>query len=61
MQNSHKINKNKNQNCSYDNCTTRPQNFYKSDLDKNAEEINDNISENANSVQTSYKYRKNKK
>ena len=61
MQNSHKINKNKNQNCSYDNCNTRPQNFYKSDLDKNAEEINDNISENANSVQTSYKYRKNKK
>ena len=61
MQNSHKINKNKNQNCSYDNCNTRPQNFYKSDLDKNAEEINDNISENSNSVQTSYKYRKNKK
>ena len=61
MQNSHKINKNKNQNCSYDNCNTRPQNFYKSDLDKNVEEINDNISENANSVQTSYKYRKNKK
>ena len=61
MQNSHKINKNKYQNCSYDNCNTRPQNFYKSDLDKNAEEINDNISENANSVQTSYKYRKNKK
>ena len=61
MQNSHEINKNKNQNCSYDNCNTRPQNFYKSDLDKNAEEINDNISENANSVQTSYKYRKNKK
>ena len=61
MQNSHKINKNKNQNCSYDNCNTRPQNFYKSDLDKNAEEINDNISENANSVQTSYRYRKNKK
>ena len=61
MQNSNKINKNKNQNCSYDNCNTRPQNFYKSDLDKNAEEINDNISENANSVQTSYKYRKNKK
>ena len=61
MQNSHKINKNKNQNCSYDNCNTRPQNFYKSDLDKNAEEINDNISENASSVQTSYKYRKNKK
>ena len=61
MQNSHKINKNKNQNCSYDNCNIRPQNFYKSDLDKNAEEINDNISENANSVQTSYKYRKNKK
>ena len=61
MQNSHKINKNKNQNCSYDNCNTRPQNFYKSDLDKNIEEINDNISENANSVQTSYKYRKNKK
>jgi hypothetical protein len=30
-------------------------------LDKNIEEINDNISENANSVQTSYKYRKNKK
>ena len=61
MQNSHKINKNKNQNCSYDNCNTRPQNFYKSDLDKNVEQINDNISENANSVQTSYKYRKNKK
>ena len=61
MQNSNKINKNKNQNCSYDNCNTRPQNFYKSDLDKNVEEINDNISENANSVQTSYKYRKNKK
>ena len=61
MQNSHKINKNKNQNCSYDNCNTRPQNFYKSDLDKNIEEINDNISEIANSVQTSYKYRKNKK
>ena len=60
MQASNNINNNKNPNCPYDNCNTRPKNFYKSDLDKNADEINDNISEN-NSVQTSYKYRKNKK
>ena len=60
MQASNNINNNKNPNCPYDNCNTMPKNFYKSDLDKNADEINDNISEN-NSVQTSYKYRKNKK
>ena len=60
MQASNNINNNKKPNCPYDNCNTKPKNFYKSDLDKNADEINDNISEN-NSVQTSYKYRKNKK
>ena len=51
----------KKQNISYDNCNTRTQKYFKSELDKNAEEINDNISEKANSVQTSYKYHKNKK
>ena len=62
MELSNQINpNNKNPNTSYDNCNTKPKKFYKSDLDKNAEEINDNISEKANSVQTSYKYRKNKK
>ena len=60
MQASNNINNNKKPNCPYDNCNTKPKNFYKSELDKNADEINDNISEN-NSVQTSYKYRKNKK
>ena len=55
---SNKINNINNQNNSFDNCNTKTKNYYKTD---NAQEINDNISEKANSVQTSYKYNKNKK
>ena len=52
------INNVKNPNTSYDNCNTKTKKFYKTEDDQ---ENNDNISEKANSVQTSYKYHKNKK
>ena len=46
-------------NNSYDNYNqSKP--VCKSDIGQNQEDINDNLSEKANSVQTSYKYRKNK-
>ena len=54
---SNKNNNVKNPNNSFNNCNTRTNQFFKTD---NNEEINDNISEKANSVQTSYKYHKNK-
>ena len=55
--------KNENNNQSYDNNINNPKNkiYSHSDIEQNAEQINDNLSEKANSVQTSYKYRKNKK
>ena len=55
---SNKNNNVKSPNKSFNNCNTRTNQFFKTD---NNEEINDNISEKANSVQTSYKYHKNKK
>ena len=58
MELSNKINNVKNPNNSFNNCNTRTKQFFKTD---NNEEINDNVSEKANSVQTSYKYHKNKK
>ena len=55
--------KNENNNQSYDNNINNPKNkiYSHSDIEQNAEQINDNLSEKANSVQTSYKYRKNKR
>ena len=58
MELSNKINYVKNPNNSFNNCNTRTKQFFKTD---NNEEINDNVSEKANSIQTSYKYHKNKK
>ena len=55
---SNKNNNVKSPNKSFNNCNTRTNQFFKTD---NNEEINDNVSEKANSVQTSYKYHKNKK
>ena len=55
---SNKNNNVKNPNNSFNNCNTKANQFFKTD---NNEEINDNVSEKANSVQTSYKYHKNKK
>ena len=49
-----------NQNTSLDNMKTKDKIYCRSDIDQNAEEMKDNLSEKANSVQTSYKYRKNK-
>jgi hypothetical protein len=48
-------------NISYDNIKSKDRIYYRSDNEPNKEEINDNLSEKANSVQTSYKYHKNKK
>ena len=50
-----------NNNISYDNLHSKDRVYYRSDNEPNREEINDNLSEKANSVQTSYKYHKNKK
>ena len=50
-----------NNNISYDNIHSKDRIYYRSDNEPNREEINDNLSEKANSVQTSYKYHKNKK
>ena len=50
-----------NNNVSYDNIKPKERIYYHSDSKANQEEINDNLSEKANSVQTSYKYKKNKK
>ena len=55
---SNKNNNVNNPNNSFNNCNTKANQFFKTD---NNEEINDNVSEKANSVQTSYKYHKNKK
>ena len=53
------INK-ENFNNSYDNCN-QGKGPCRSDFGRNPNEMNDNLSEKANSVQTSYKYKKNKK
>ena len=42
-------------NISYDNIKSKDRIYYRSDNEPNKEEINDNLSEKANSVQTSYK------